>query len=140
MPIVGVREDAVLMDRCICTEAKTIHKGGKVMEYPSIDMQATGERIRFLRVERHLRVEDIAIFMGFESPNAVYKWQRGECLPTVDNLYALSRLFETTIDDILIPMREEDECLPLDLCADDRTMYVLMMSDLLFGVHIRVMS
>ncbi|MBO4899173.1 MAG: helix-turn-helix transcriptional regulator [Lachnospiraceae bacterium] len=86
------------------------------MEYPSLDVQATGERIRSLRVEKHLRVEDIAIFMGFESPNAVYKWQRGECLPTVDNLYALSRLFNTTIDDILIPtMREEDECLPLRL-------------------------
>lgn len=88
------------------------------MEYPSIDMQATGERIRFLRVDRHLRVEDIALFMGFESPNAVYKWQRGECLPTVDNLYALSRLFGVTIDDILIPIREEDESLPLDLCPD----------------------
>ncbi|MCR5511883.1 MAG: helix-turn-helix domain-containing protein [Lachnospiraceae bacterium] len=83
------------------------------MEYPSLDVQATGERIRSLRVDRHLRVEDIALFMGFESPNAVYKWQRGECLPTVDNLYALSRLFETTVDDILIPTKGEDESLPL---------------------------
>lgn len=48
-------------------------------------------------------------FMGFESEQAVYKWQRGDSLPTVDNLYALSRLFETTVDDILRGEREEDE-------------------------------
>ena len=54
-------------------------------------------------------MEDIARFMGFESAQAVYKWQRGESLPTVDNLYALSRLFDTTVDDILQGSREEDE-------------------------------
>ncbi len=48
-------------------------------------------------------------FMGFESEQAVYKWQRGDSLPTVDNLYALSKLFETTVDDILRGEREEDE-------------------------------
>lgn len=47
--------------------------------------------------------------MGFESEQDVYKWQRGDSLPTVDNLYALSRLFETTVDDILRGEREEDE-------------------------------
>ena len=58
-------------------------------EYPVIDLAATGKRIRQLRKERDLRVEDISEYMGFESVQAVYKWQRGESLPTVDNLYAL---------------------------------------------------
>lgn len=70
--------------------------------YPTIDMAATGKRIRTLRKENHIKVDDIVSFMGFESQQAVYKWQRGESLPTVDNLYALSRLFGTTIDDILV--------------------------------------
>ena len=70
--------------------------------YPTIDMAATGNRIRTLRKENHIKVDDIVSFMGFESQQAVYKWQRGESLPTVDNLYALSRLFGTTIDDILV--------------------------------------
>ena len=59
--------------------------------YPSIDIQATGRRIRELRKQKHLRVEDVSAFMGFETGQAVYKWQRGESLPTVDNLYALVR-------------------------------------------------
>ena len=70
------------------------------MEYPTLDVKATGVRKK-LRKERRLKVEEVARFMGFESEQAIYKWQRGESLPTVDNLYALSRLFETTVDDIL---------------------------------------
>jgi len=76
--------------------------------YPTIDLEATGARIRELRLMHNLRVEDISEYMGFESVQAVYKWQRGECLPTVDNLFALSRLLETNIDDIIIE-RGEDE-------------------------------
>ena len=72
------------------------------MNYPIIDMEATGNRIKKLRKENHIKVDDIVSFMGFESQQAVYKWQRGESLPTVDNLYALSRMFRTTIDDILV--------------------------------------
>lgn len=79
------------------------------MEYPVLDAKATGARIMELRKARHLKVEEGARFMGFESEQAVYKWQRGDSLPTVDNLYALSRLFETSVDDILRGNREEDE-------------------------------
>ena len=79
------------------------------MEYPVLDAKATGARIRELRMQRHLTVEDVSRFMGFESEQAVYKWQRGDSLPTVDNLYALSRLLETSVDDILRGEREEDE-------------------------------
>ena len=62
------------------------------MNYPVLDLKATGERINQLRKDNNLRVIDVAEYMGFESTQAVYKWQRGESLPTVDNLYALSRL------------------------------------------------
>lgn len=79
------------------------------MEYPVLDARATGARIRELRKKHHLKVAEIARFMGFESDQAVYKWQRGDSLPTVDNLYALSKLFETSVDDILRGSREEDE-------------------------------
>ncbi len=80
-----------------------------LMEYPVLDAKATGARIRELRRRCNLRVEDVAEFMGFESEQAVYKWQRGDSLPNLDNLYALSRLFHTTVDDILIGTREEKD-------------------------------
>lgn len=77
--------------------------------YPTIDLVATGVRIKELRKRQHLKVEEVARFMGFESVQAIYKWQRGDSLPTVDNLFALSKLFEVRVDDILIENREESE-------------------------------
>lgn len=71
------------------------------MEYPVIDMKATGRRIKELRVKHHIRVTDISDYMGFKEPQAVYKWQRGDCLPTVDNLCALSILFQTPMNEII---------------------------------------
>lgn len=71
--------------------------------YPVIDLIATGNNIRRLRLERGLTVRDLQSYFGFEEPRAIYKWQKGESLPTVDNLYALGSLFEIPMDQILIP-------------------------------------
>jgi len=71
-------------------------------QYPVIDIVATGKRIKELRKENKMRVWEVADYMGLESTQAIYKWQRGDSLPTVDNLYALSRLFGTTVDSILV--------------------------------------
>lgn len=79
------------------------------MEYPIIDIQAAGRRIRQLRISNHYSVEDVSGYMDFESVQTVYKWQRGESLPAVDNLYALSKLFGTTIEYILEGEEEGDE-------------------------------
>ncbi|SCX79486.1 DNA-binding transcriptional regulator, XRE-family HTH domain [Lachnospiraceae bacterium XBB2008] len=72
------------------------------MKYPVLDAKATGAHIKELRIQLNIKVSDIADYMGFESEQAIYKWQRGESLPAVDNLYALSKLFNTTIDEILV--------------------------------------
>lgn len=74
----------------------------QTMEYPTINLKATGERIAMLRREAGITVAELSRFMGFNEPQAVYKWQRGESLPTVDNLFALSRMLGTTIEDILV--------------------------------------
>lgn len=72
------------------------------IEYPTIDVKATGARIRELRKEKGIKVAELSEFMGFSEPQAVYKWQRGETLPSVDNLFALSKILDTKIEDILI--------------------------------------
>lgn len=72
------------------------------MEFPTIDPVATGSRIKQLRLERHLTIRQIQEYMGFTTEQAICKWQRGESLPTVDNLYALSKLFGIAMEDILV--------------------------------------
>ena len=71
--------------------------------FPVIDLTATGNNIKRLRVERGLTVRDLQDYFGFEEPRAIYKWQNGQCLPTVDNLYALGHLLRIPVDEILIP-------------------------------------
>lgn len=73
------------------------------MDFPVIDPEATGRNIVRLRRERGLTVRDLQRYFGFEEPRAIYKWQRGENLPSVDNLYALSRILQVPMDSILVP-------------------------------------
>lgn len=72
-------------------------------KFPVIDLAATGENILRLRKEKGLSVRDIQGYFGFEEPQAIYKWQKGKSLPTVDNLYALSALLEVPMEAILVP-------------------------------------
>ncbi len=70
--------------------------------FPTVNLKATGANIVKLRKARGLSVKDLQMYFGFEQPQAIYKWQWGESLPSVDNLYALSKILNTPIDGILI--------------------------------------
>lgn len=48
------------------------------------------------------KVKDIQGAMGFETPQVVYKWLSGKSLPSLDNFVILSRLLNTSIEDILV--------------------------------------
>ena len=69
---------------------------------PVIDMTATGINITLLRANAGLTVKDLQDIFGFSTPQAIYKWQRGTALPTVDNLVVLAAVFGVRIEDILI--------------------------------------
>lgn len=72
------------------------------MKLPVIDMRKTGRNIAMLREQRGISVKQLQIMLGFATPQAIYKWQHGQSLPTVDNLVALSAIFAVPIDAILI--------------------------------------
>ena len=69
---------------------------------PVIDMTATGINITRMRRQAGLSVKDLQEIFGFSTPQAIYKWQRGTTLPTVDNLAVLAAVLNVRIDDILI--------------------------------------
>ena len=73
----------------------------KNLFFPVIDMKATGRNIKRLREERSLTVRDLQDYFGFDAPQGIYKWQRGETLPTVDNLLAMGRLFGVLVESII---------------------------------------
>ena len=69
---------------------------------PVIDLKATGQNIELLRKSAGVSVRDIQDVMGVAKPQAVYKWQKGVCLPTIDNLVILAAVLDVTIDEILV--------------------------------------
>lgn len=70
--------------------------------FPVIDLAQTGHSIERHRQEAGLSVRDLQNYFGFEYPQAIYKWQHGDCLPTVDNLLALSRVLGVPMEDLLV--------------------------------------
>ena len=69
---------------------------------PVIDMAATGMNITRLRIDAGLTVRDLQTIFGFSTPQAIYKWQRGDALPTLDNMVVLAAVFGVPMDDILV--------------------------------------
>ena len=69
---------------------------------PTIDMVATGKNIERLRKAAGISVRDLQDLFGFKTPQAIYKWQRGKAMPSIDNLVILAAVLQVKIDDILV--------------------------------------
>ena len=72
---------------------------------PKVDMVQTGEMITELRRKNNMTVIDLQKLFGFDTPQAIYKWMRGETMPTVDNLVILADAFHVSISDIVVVTR-----------------------------------
>lgn len=69
---------------------------------PAIDMEKTGNNILVLRKKAGFSVKDLQDIFGFGTPQAIYKWQHGATLPTIDNLVVLASVLGVKIDDIIV--------------------------------------
>ena len=83
-----------------------------VRAFPVIDMEATGANIVRLRVENGLSVADLQEYFGFEAPQAISKWQKGQTLPSTDHLLALGHLLDVPIEKILITQQGVNDTVP----------------------------
>ena len=70
--------------------------------FPVIDMEKTGENIRFLREKSGMSVKDLQEAFRFSSPQSIYKWQWGQCLPDIANLLFLADLWNVSVEEILV--------------------------------------
>ena len=69
---------------------------------PVIDLSATGQNIVRLRIAAGLSVKDLQDIFGFANPQAIYKWQNGLRLPTLDNLVILAAALGVGLDVIVV--------------------------------------
>jgi transcriptional regulator with XRE-family HTH domain len=76
-----------------------------IREYPVINVAQTGQNIKRIMQRKGLNVKAIQEFLGLSTPQSIYHWFDGRNLPTIDNLYALSELFQLPIDALIIGNR-----------------------------------
>jgi len=77
-----------------------------MIHYPTIDVVKTGQNIANLRKQAGLSVKELQMMFGFATPQAIYKWQQGTTMPTIDNLVVLAAIFKVHLEDILV-LKEE---------------------------------
>lgn len=76
---------------------------------PTIDLKRTGQNITRMRKEADISVREMQIMFGFTSPQAIYNWQNGISLPSVDNFIVLAAILGTTIEEIIAIEGEDSD-------------------------------
>lgn len=74
----------------------------KVVIYPVIDQVATGSNIKRLRESKGFTVREVQRYFNFDLPQTIYYWEQGKFLPSLDHIFALAKLFDVSIEDILV--------------------------------------
>lgn len=73
-----------------------------MIKVPVVNMTATGQNIAVLRENHGLSVKDLQKIFGFSTPQAIYKWQQGLSMPTLDNILILASVLQVSIEEILV--------------------------------------
>ena len=68
----------------------------------TVNMAATGANIKNMMKARNIKVKDVQAVCGFGTPQAIFKWMRGDALPSIDNIVILAHILDVPIDEIII--------------------------------------
>lgn len=77
------------------------HIAGGILQMITIDMNATGKKLKEMRKKSGMTIKQIQEACGI-SAAAVCKWQNGQAIPSLDNLLILSHIWNVKIDDLII--------------------------------------
>lgn len=84
--------------------------------YPTVDSKKTGQKIKQLMLENNLTPKDIQEYLSLACIQTIYRWLNGTTIPSVDNLYALSALFDVSMDEIIQGNRYPTYTLKENIC------------------------
>lgn len=77
--------------------------------YTDIDLLKTGEKIKNAIYDAGYSVRDIQEYLKLSCPQPIYRWFKGQILPTVGNLFLLSKLLNVHMEELLA-VCEESVC------------------------------
>lgn len=73
-----------------------------MMEYPMINLELSGKKIKETIKEKGYTTKEIMEYMGFHHTKSIYAWYRGASLPSLENIMALSVLLAVPVNELLI--------------------------------------
>lgn len=74
--------------------------------YAPMDMKKSGRWMRFVCVVKGITVREICKILGVSCPQSVYAWFNGKTMPSLDNLYGMSWLLDSPIDELVLSTEE----------------------------------
>ena len=74
-------------------------------EIKSWDLNKMTYTIKAIMKAKGFKTTDIQDRCGFNTPQAIFKWFRGDAVPTIDNMIIIADMFGVTIDQIVIIKR-----------------------------------
>ena len=69
--------------------------------FPTINKKETGVNLRRIMDIRGVKPKDIQEYLGLGCVQSIYRWLDGVSMPTVDNLYAISKMLQVPMDSIV---------------------------------------
>lgn len=75
--------------------------------FSSLDMIMTGQILKNKIKKCGYTVREIQKLLHLSCPQPIYRWMRGRTMPSLDNLYVLSSILGTHMEDLLLPKQDE---------------------------------
>lgn len=72
------------------------------MNYPNIDMEQTGKRMKYMLESAGFTPRMIQEYLHLSCVQPVYRWYKGKILPSVDHLLMLSELLNVHMEALLV--------------------------------------
>jgi transcriptional regulator with XRE-family HTH domain len=79
-----------------------IEMSAKKNTFPNVNLVKTGALLKNKTKEYNMTVKELQDYLKLSCPQPIYRWYKGQVLPSVDNLYLLSRLFDVHMEELLV--------------------------------------
>ena len=74
----------------------------------SIDMESTGRMLKRMIKKSGYKIKELQDYLNLSCPQPIYRWCNGTVLPSIDHLYALSKLFHVHMEDMLVSVANKE--------------------------------
>lgn len=77
--------------------------------FTTLDAVLTGKKIHSAVKQSGYSIKELQETLGLSCPQPLYRWFKGQAIPSIDNLYMLSRILEIPMDELLAPRSSEED-------------------------------